>query len=259
LGLPSAFILRYTIRAVRVVVHGEHFHAWPRIDHLLCPVHDEVEGLPRLLPGEVLFHELFRPAGVHEVVEADPWYAFVFHEIEDAGDLVHVALVHGEAKPHLDPLVHGIVDALQGVPECAFHPAELVVDRFHAVEAHPDVGEPEVGKTHGHVLRDERAVRRDDRAPPGLHRVLYEHGEVFSQCGLAAGEEDDRRTVLRELLDEVEALLRRQLPRGLTFRCIAVHAAQVAGARGIPDHDGLLVACELEEVGRELARRPPVP
>jgi hypothetical protein len=59
-------------------------------------VDNQVDRLSRAFQAEVLFNQLGPPAGVDQVVKANPGDIHFLQQIEDGRDVTHIELVDGE-------------------------------------------------------------------------------------------------------------------------------------------------------------------
>src|SRR3972149_3762973 len=85
------------------------------------------------------------------------------------------------------------------------------MDVLGAVDADADVGQAELLEPAGGGPGDQGTVSREDAADALLLGVADELEQVAAQEGLAAGEEDDRRAELGQVIDDVEGLLGSEL------------------------------------------------
>ena len=243
------------IGAVGVVVHGEDLFGLAGVEQGAGLVHDEVQHLTGLGVIQVFLDELGAAARVHQVVETGAGHFQVGQQAEDAGDLAHVPLVDGEAQAHLQAFGLAVGHAFQGLAEGTGHAAETVVHFFHAVQGDAHVGEAHALEFTGLFLGDEGAVGGDDGAHALGGGMAGQFHQVLAHQGLAAREEHDRRAVGGQVVDHGLGLFGADVVGAVHGHGlgVAMHALQVAALGHVPDHHGLLVLGELEQVRGQVA------
>ena len=231
--------LEVHVRAVAVVVDRQDLLLETALLEVLRAADDCVHRAARLLRRDILVHHLLAAAGVDEMVEADAVDVLRLDEVEDAVELLDVVVVDRKAQADALADGHAVLDALHGLLIGAVDTAELVVDILESVERDADVADADILDALGDLARDQRAVRRERRAHAFLLRVSRELEEIRADQRLAAREQQHRHVEVREIIDELLGLFRRQLILvflGIRLH-IAVHALEVAGLRRVPDDD----------------------
>ncbi len=149
----------------------------------------------------------------------------------------------GQSQPASLPDRDAVVEPAHRGLERALLPSEEVVPLADPVQADSDIPEPGVLDPLGDLLRDERAVRGDDRPDAELLRQRPVLVYVLPDERLAAREEQHRRLELAQVADHRLRLLEGQLVRVLLVLRVgvAVDAVQVAPPRHVPDDDRLPV------------------
>jgi len=243
------------IRAVRVVVHGEHLFRLSPFVQVSGPVDDEVYGGAGLFVREIFFHQFASPPGIDQMIEAYAGDFVLFEKIEDSGNLTGVQPVHRKAEADLDPGVLAGKNAVHGFAEGAFHPSEPVVDLIEAVQADSDIGKAHFLEFGGHARRNKRSVRGNDRPHPLFDRVIGQFDKIGPDERLAAGKQDYGASEPGQVVEHALALCGSEFARKfLVFRMrITVNAFEVAAPGHIPDHDRFLVGGKLKEMGWQLA------
>ena len=226
-----------------MVVDREDLGRAALVEPLLRTVHDQADGLARLLVGQVLFDHLGTAAGIDQVIEARAVDAVCLHEVEDVVDLFPVVLVDREAQADLDARILGVLEALERRVEGALHAAETVVGFGISVERDADVGQADLGEAACELGRDQSTVGGDDDAHAAVLRMLHELDQIGAHARLAE---------IRQIVDHGFGLFGGKLV--VAFRVgkrVAMLALEVAGTRAVPDDDRLLVLGELEQAARE--------
>ena len=249
------------VGAVGVVVHGEDLLLQTPVEQIPGPVHDQVKQLPRSVVRKILPDQLRSASGVNQVVETAARDVLGFEKVEDRRNVRRVVPVDREAHADLDPQIPADPDPPHRRCEGPGHPPEAVMRRLGAVQAHADVGEADLPEDPGLPFADQRSVRRDDRPHPALHGKPRQLRQVGPHQRLAARKQKDRRAEARQIRDHRFRLFGRQFIRikAILGTRVAVDAFQVAPPSHVPDDNRLLVLRELEQVGREAGRLPPVP
>ena len=80
--------------------------------------------------------------------------------------------------------------------------------------------------------------------------------QILAHQRFAAGEQHDRRAVGRQIIDHGFCLSGIDVVRTVNFNGVgvAMHALEVAALGHVPDHNGLLIFGELQQVRGQLAR-----
>ena len=127
--------------------------------------------------------------------------------------------------------------------------------RFHAVQGNAHVGKPHLLELAGLFLGDEGAVGGNDRTHALGRGMAGQFHQVLAHQGLAAREEHDRRAVGGQVVDHGLGLFGADVVGAVHGHGlgVAVHALQVAALGHVPDHHGLLVLGELEQVRGQVA------
>ena len=141
-----------------MVVHGENFLGFAVFEAFSCLIHDEIDTGSALFVSEVLIDQGRTAAGVDEVVEAGAGYFVVPENLENAGDLVHVALVDGEAQTDFEPFGLAVLEAFKSLLERSLHAAEPVVNFLETVKGDAHVGEADAFEFLCLGLGDECAI-----------------------------------------------------------------------------------------------------
>ena len=228
------------IDPIAVVVDGQNLLFESALFKILCPRDNRIHRAARLLRRHVLIHHLTAAPGVNEMIEADAVDALFLDEVKDFIELHDVVVVDGKAQPHALPDRDAVLDALHRAPVRALDAAEHIVHIREPVERDTDVADAEILDALRDLACDERPVRRERRTHPAVARILRQLEKIRTDQRLAARKEQYGHAKIRKLVDEAFCLLRRELSRvflPVRFH-IAVAAAQIAGARRVPDDDG---------------------
>src|SRR3990172_1755747 len=204
----------------------------------------------------VVFAEDAPPAAaVHEVIEASPIDLLPLDQFEDLRQVPHVVTCEGQSESHLLSRRDTVAYAAKGQVEGAGQAAEAVVGLPHTVNAHAHVRHARRADLLHLVAGDEGPVGRDHRPDPPFGGEGREAQHVPAHQRLPAREEEHGDAELGEVFDHRLRFRGRELVSVALVAGVrvAVDAAKVAAAAAVPDHDGLAVLGEAEEVGRQPA------
>ena len=234
-GVVFAFHAGEEVGAVGRLGDGEEFAVDALVFPCLDAVDERVEG--EAGNGGVEDLEVAAAAGRDEVVEAGALDVLGFDEVEDGVEVLDVVAGQREAQSGFLAGGVAVAEAIDGGLEGTGFAAEVVVDFPDAVEGNADVGDGEFLEPPGHVGRDAGAIggNRDFQAQAGgqFKQVV----EMRVDGRLAAREQQSGDAVGGDVADHGFHLRPVQLARvGFGFGvAVAVDAAQVAGARDVPD------------------------
>ena len=192
---------------------------------------------------QVFLDQFGATAGVDKVVKTGAGDFHILEQAEDAGDFTGIALVDGEAQPHLEALGLTVGDAFKGFFKRPRHCAKLVVHGLHAVQRNAHVRKAHFLEFAGFFLGNERAVGRDNRAHAARGGVAGKLHQILAHQRLAARKQHDRRTVGGQIINHGLGLCGVDVVRAVHFNGVgvAMHALEVATLGHVPDHNGLFI------------------
>jgi len=174
------------------------------------------------------------------MVETEPVEPLLGQEVDDPLEVGRVGLSNRVSEAGLEADLEAVFDAADGRVERAVLAAEAIVSLGEAVDGDAGVLEASVPQRRGLLAGEQGSVRGENRPEAEIGRVRDEFDQVLSNERLAAGEEDDRRAVVGQLLEECPPLgggelAGRRLGLGPG---VAVRAIEVTPAGRVPDDDG---------------------
>ncbi len=239
-----------------MVVDRENFLGEIPPEEIFRPVHDEADSLPRLLMRQIFASQTRSSPGINQVIKTRPRYVLLLDQVENRRNLPDVALRDRETDPHFDSRIAADPDAAQRPVESSGHAPEQIVDRPDPVQAHADIGQPDISQFFRHGGSNERPVRGYHHPQAEPRRRFRELQEILPDEGFASGQQDHRAPERSKVFEKFLSLVRGQfaLCGGVRRSGIAVHAFQIAPARHVPDYNGPLVRRELKQMRRKLLR-----
>ena len=244
------------VGAIGVVVDSEDFLGLAGVKKGAGFVHDKIEHVAGFGVIQIFLDQFGTTARVHQVIEAGAGYFQILEQAEDTGNFRHVALVDGKAQAHFEAFGLTVGNAFERFFESTGHAAKLVVHCFHAVQRNANVGKSHFLEFAGLFLGNERAVGGNNRAHALGGGVTGKFHQILAHQRFAAREQHDRRAVGRQIIDHGLGLLGIDIVRAVNLNGVgvAMHAFEVAALGHVPDHNGLLIFGELQQVRGQLAR-----
>jgi hypothetical protein len=168
------------------------------------------------------------------------WWATApscFGQRQDIGNLCQVGPGDSGVDLEFDSGRPGMRDAAQGAFERPGHPAELVMAPGRGpIQADADALYAGRGQPGGDGGRDQGAVGRHDHAQSPGGAVGGDVEDIFPQQGFAAGQDDNGLADPGDLAEQAKGRFGTQFTgvRPAGGGCAAMHAGEVAVARGLP-------------------------
>ena len=239
-----------------MVIHSQHFKWFVSPVKISGAIDDQVNSPAGLLVIQILLHQLAAPAGIDEVIEANPVNVFLFQEVKNLRDILDVPAVNGETKAYFDPRFLAMMDAPQGGIKGSFHPSKAVVGLPHPVQAYSNIGKPDPFQLPGDLFGDQGAIGGNDRAhtPVGGHSNQVQ--EVLPQQRFPPGKKNDRRSKPGQVFDQRLSFFRGKFPGIFSILRLRVtmNTLQITALADVPDYHRLLIFRKLQEMRRQLGR-----
>ncbi len=237
------------VDSVSVIIGGENLHRYAlRVERFSLIRQPRHHG-PPLRRRKVAGRQGVAPAGIDEVIEAEPRDAVVYALLQNLRQVGEVVLGDREAHPGAQARGLGGAEALPGGDAGGGAPAEAVVRFRRTVDGDADVLEAGLAESDRDFGRDQSAIGGKDGAETAGGGVGAEVKEVVAEEGLAAGEEEHGRAEAGEVVDEGFGLGGRRVASVRFARgVVAVGAVQVAGGGHVPHDQRPVGGGELQEV-----------
>ena len=243
------------VNAVRWLGDGQHFTVFAVRLPFLYAGNQRIHGVPRFLLRQRLhFHASARG---HQMVEADALDVIGVNEVQNLVHALHVVAGQRQAQARLLPHFTAELEPAHRLFKGAFHSAELVMNGADAVQGNAHVRHAQFLEPRGGLRRDAGAVRGNGHFQPFSSGPFQQLHEARVHQRFPAGEQQGVHLVVRQIVNDRAALVPIQLPfkfPGGGVR-IAMHALEVAGARDVPDHNGLADAGRSRSAGFHGASR----
>ena len=149
-----------------MIVDGENFFLQAPPVEVSRFLEYQVHQLPGLHRGQA--DAVLSPgtARVDQVVETDPVYTLLFHEMEDVFHLMAVVTGEGESEAHLDAGFPAVANGCQAFLEGAPHSPKPVMNLTQAIQADPHVGNAGRFDVPRHLPGDHGAIGGNDYSEP---------------------------------------------------------------------------------------------